>query len=336
MLVLSSNLVFSQVAFADDAAAAKVLFDKGLADMQAGNYEAGCKELAESVRLDRKPGALFTLATCEFEWGRLATAMARYDEFLQMFLRKYEQMSETDKLRQEARAKDAQAKRDQLVIDVPRWTITLAPNAPKGVEVKRNDETIGEAMWGVEVPVDPGEYVLTTHVPGGPVTEKRVRMAKGEKQSIVLDVLLPPEVKPPSEKPILTPPLSPTHPRTIAGGVFLGIGGVLLATGAIGGGIAMSSKSTADAHCGGRVGFPDNPNMCDDEGKAATNSARAASTVSTIGFVGAGIGAALGIILIATSPKTATPSKGQLVRHVELGLLSVGPSGVLGGVRGDW
>jgi hypothetical protein len=76
-IVLGSMLAFSRVSSADDAAVAKVLFDKGLANMKAGNYEAGCKEIAKSVRLDRKAGALFTLATCEFEWGRLATAMSR-------------------------------------------------------------------------------------------------------------------------------------------------------------------------------------------------------------------------------------------------------------------
>jgi hypothetical protein len=202
--------------------------------------------------------------------------------------------------------------------------------------VKRNDETIGEALWGVEVPVDPAEYILTTQVPGGPVTEKRVTMAKGDKQSIVLDVQLPrsTEVKLASEKPILV--VTTTYPRRIAGGAFLGVGGALLASGVIAGGIAMSSKSTMDAHCGSPVGFPDNPNMCDDQGKAAADSAKVTSTVSTIGFVGAGIGAALGTILILTAPKTITPLKGKLVHRLEIGIVSAGPFGVMGGVRGDW
>lgn len=98
----------------------------------------------------------------------------------------------------------------------------------------------------------------------------------------------------------------------------------------------MSSKGTADEHCGIRVGYPDNPDTCDDVGKAAFDSAKMASNVSTIGFVGGGIGAALGILLIATSPKTTTPAKGKLVPKTHVGVFSVGPFGAMGGVSGAW
>ena len=55
--------------------------------MLAGRYDTGCPELAESYRLDPAPGTLFTLAECERKGGNIATALARYDDYLQLFNR---------------------------------------------------------------------------------------------------------------------------------------------------------------------------------------------------------------------------------------------------------
>jgi hypothetical protein len=57
-------------ASAQDAAAAGALFDKGVADMQAGHYSSGCPAIEESQELDPHPGTLFTLAECQAKWGR--------------------------------------------------------------------------------------------------------------------------------------------------------------------------------------------------------------------------------------------------------------------------
>src|SRR5688572_10698415 len=69
-------MLMSPTARASDA---QELFDKGLADMKAGNYESGCPALEESFRQDPQPGALFTLATCESRRGRLATGMKHFE-----------------------------------------------------------------------------------------------------------------------------------------------------------------------------------------------------------------------------------------------------------------
>ncbi|WP_437943129.1 hypothetical protein WMF27_27655 [Sorangium sp. So ce281] len=67
---------------AQDIATAEALFERGLADMQAGRYETGCKVLAESERIDPQPGTPFTLAACEAQWGRIATAVAHFKDYL--------------------------------------------------------------------------------------------------------------------------------------------------------------------------------------------------------------------------------------------------------------
>ena len=69
-------------AAAQDLAAAEALFSKGLADMEAGRYDAACPAIGESYRLDPRGGTLFTLAECEAKAGKIATAVARYDDAL--------------------------------------------------------------------------------------------------------------------------------------------------------------------------------------------------------------------------------------------------------------
>ncbi len=328
-VVIALICASSAVARADDVAAAKSLFDQGVANMQVQDYAAGCPRIAESLRLDRRPGTLYTLATCEYEWGRLATAAARYDEFLRFV----ETLPDKEKPKQEARAADAREKRAAIEIDVPRWTLTLVPNAPPNTEVKRNGEVIGNAMLGTEMPVDPGTYVLTTQAPGGPVTEKKVEIVKASKNSFVLDVApvpVPIAKEPPVPQVVVTQNPS-MHPRRVAGWALLGTGGVLLGGGLIAGAFAISTKETVDGNCGAAVGALGTPTMCNAQGKAAGESAEQAAMFANIGVIGGAAALVGGIVLMATAPKNSLPTTARLN-------VTVWPTaaGVMGGVGGTW
>src|SRR5688500_15387502 len=95
---------------AQDLAAAEAHFNRGLADMQAGRYAAGCPALAESQRLDPRPGRLFTLAECEARWGRYATAVTRYNDYLSLFAR----MTRAEQVKQLGRDKISTRQRETL------------------------------------------------------------------------------------------------------------------------------------------------------------------------------------------------------------------------------
>src|SRR5262252_4543747 len=84
LLLLSTT---SNDARAQDVAVAEALFNRGLADMQAGKFDTGCPAIGESYRLDPRPGTLFTLAECEAKAGHYATAVARYDDYLSLYSR---------------------------------------------------------------------------------------------------------------------------------------------------------------------------------------------------------------------------------------------------------
>src|SRR5690349_6731302 len=74
--------LYPATAAAQDVAAADALFNKAVADMDAGRYDVACPALVESQRLDPRPGTLFAVAACNVKAGKIATASAFYDDYL--------------------------------------------------------------------------------------------------------------------------------------------------------------------------------------------------------------------------------------------------------------
>ncbi|WP_438007088.1 hypothetical protein WME89_52660 [Sorangium sp. So ce321] len=328
-------LFVSAPAAAQDIAPAEVLFDRGLADMDAGRYETGCKALAESQRLDPRPGTLFTLAFCESKWGRVATAVTRLNDFLSLV----ERMPPDQRGRQAERAAAAREERARLAPRVPELALVLPPNAPAGTVVTRDGQTLGEASLGVGLPVDPGEHVVSTRAPGGPVWERRVAIAEGEKQQLTLEVKAPPavrEVAPP-------PPASEgggevSSGRRAAVYVAGGVGAAGVVLGGVMGALTFGKRSVVAEHCGAGIG-DSREEACDVTGFDATRSARTTGLVSTIGFgVGlAGLGAAA--VLYWTEPKQDGPVVGATraaPRWVGAGVIAAGPGATVVGARGVW
>lgn len=330
MLLLSSVLAPLAVpspALAQDIAAAEALFKRGRADMAEGRYETGCKAIAESLRLDPRPGTLFTLAVCETRWGRIATAAARYADYLSL----YERLTPAEKQRQKERAREAKAQRAALSPLVPELTLVLPPGAPAGTVVQRDGTVMTGAALGVGLPVDPGEHVVTTRAPGGKAGEQRITIGKGEKKQLLLEV-----------KPALETGAPPAEARAegadgrrTATYVIGGIGAAGLVLGGVMGGLALGEKGTVSEHCGSGIGSKDKA-ACDPVGLDAVNRGRTLALVGTIGFgVGAaGIGAAA--VLLLTEPKRAKPADAAGRRWITAGVLQVGPSGAVAGVRGGW
>src|SRR5262245_5559003 len=113
-IVLLSTLALpfalASPALADDTAAAEALFNRGMADMDTGHYNTACPAIAESQHLDPRPGTLFTLAVCETRWGRIATAVTRYGDYLSL----YDRLTPEQQVRQAERAKEAKKQRETL------------------------------------------------------------------------------------------------------------------------------------------------------------------------------------------------------------------------------
>jgi hypothetical protein len=295
------------------ASAADAQFDFGLAEMQAGRYETGCPALGDSYRLDPKPGSLFTLAECEWRWGKSIAALTHYEAYLDLFSR----MTAEQQSRQHGRDKLAEAKRDELRARVPRLALAFARPPPKGTTVKRDGVPLGPAAVGAEVPLEAGEHRIEILVPGQPPRIARVVLAAGEARRLVIDMPdgEPDANAPPADPPPPAAPESADSPWTaitrapplrmgafVAGGVaVLGLG-----IGTAFGVVTLGHKSTLDDHCRGFV--------CDAEGKAAADDAHSSATISTVAFtIGvAGVATAITLWLLdrdsATSPARVKPS----------------------------
>jgi hypothetical protein len=331
-------------AAAQDVASAEALFNRGLEEMNAGHFDAGCPALGESYRLDPRPGTLFTLAECEAKRGRVATAVTRYGDYLALFAR----LPPDAQAKQKGREKIAAEKKAALSAEVPLLTLSLPKGAPPGTVVKRDAVVLGDASLGVALPVDPGEHVVTTQTPdGGPPTEQRITIAKREKKQITLEVKGVESAAPgaPKASPTALPAESatlPSAPQPDAGGsgrrtgAFIagGVGVAALALGGITGGLAIRKKATVDSHCEGA--------LCDHEGKLAGDAGKRFATMSTIGFgLGiAGLGTAAVLWLTAPSPAKRADGRGPRpggasARRATAAVWSAG-EGTAVGIQGVW
>ena len=347
VLSLLGPLAVSSTAVAEDVSAADALFNRGVTEMKAGNYKKGCPLIAESLRVDPQPGTLFALSQCEVKWGRVATAVVRLDEYLQI----YDRLTPDQKAQQINRFQVAKEQRVKLTLDVPELALSLPPGAPAGTVVRRDDAVVASAALGLGLPVDPGEHVVSTQAPGGAIWEQRITIAVGENKALVLEVKTAPvvEARPTTATPIVTPePAKQAAPpieaeagpsgRRVAAYVVGGVGVAGLVLGGVMGGLALGKKAIIDDNCGPGAD-PKNPSdalACQPAGLTAAKDVKPLGLVSTIGFAVGLVGVGTAVVLILTEQKTAKPATGARGPWIAASLISAGPEGALIGAHGGW
>ena len=247
---------------------AAVTFDYGRAEMLAGRYATGCPALEASFRLDPRPGTLFTLADCNGAWGKTASALARFSEFLSL----YERMTPEQQARQKERAGIATSERASLERAVPLLTVRLPAEVPAGTRVWRDDVELRGDTLGAGMPVDPGEHRVRLTLPDGRTTDQRITLANGEQKTVVAELPagtaasptptpVPPRAPAPASAPTLSPapalalapaPAPRPAPSPLASPWTFAAAGLTLASfgvAAVTGGLALSERSTANAAC---------------------------------------------------------------------------------------
>jgi hypothetical protein len=312
-------LLFAAPARADDPAAAKVLFDRGLEEMKQGNYAAACTAIADSYEKNPLPGALFTLAECEAKRGRVATAVKRYEEYLSVFAK----LSRDKQAKQHGRDTLSTAQIGALAPQVPKVTIALGASPPAGVVTTLDGVPVDSSALSGPIPVDPGDHVVFVQAPGAPPIEQRFTVDKGDKKTLAIDVS-------PKPAPAPAPPAGPS-PLRIAAFVTGGVGLAALTAFAITGGLTLAKKGTIQQDCklNGTTGVA----TCNQNGLDAGNSAATLGAASTGTFiVGAlALGAAVGLFIASPSAPRRTDTAGA---HVDLAVLSAGPGGAVIGLEG--
>jgi hypothetical protein len=314
-----------------DPAGAEKLFAEARKLLDDGKYAEACQKLADSHQLDPALGTLLNLAQCYAKIGKTATAWATYREA-------------ADTAHASGRAdRETKARRaaEALEPDLAKFMITVPDAAAqKAVEVKRNGMPVPKGLWGVSEPVDPGEYLIEAHIPGGKSWTARVKAEPGRVAVVVLPPLedaaaAPPEATGPSSASARIGAVPETRTIDHASGSFqriagfsaIGVGVVGLALGTVFGLKVSRKNDEIDTIC--PTGQP-----CPADGVVRYNTAvDDAKGVRTVSLVGFGAGAALvgvGAALVLTAPKSEAPSTALWFQP------AMGTAGAGAAVGGSW
>lgn len=209
-LGLTSSLLLTAVSGAGaqpsaaDKTTAQALFDAALKEMDAGRFNDACPKLAESQRLDPSIGTKYYLADCLEKQGRISAALTYFGEVA----------AEARALKQADREKFAKKRADALGAKVPKLVLAV-PDAVKrleGLSIKRDGAVIGEILFGVPVPLDPGNHVVEVAAKGKASWEQKVELkADGATITLTIEPPAPPKVEPPKVAPpkVVEPPKPP-------------------------------------------------------------------------------------------------------------------------------
>jgi hypothetical protein len=294
-------------AFAQAVPAAEALFNRGVADFQAGRYEQACQELADSYRLEALPGVLFTLATCEARAGRVASSAAHYQDFLQLVSR----LPVEQRALQRERELVALAERRALLPSVPTLTVWVDGGLPDGAAVHCDGALLGPSLLGRALPLDPGVHVLSLTLSDGRRSERRVSLALSAHERVALNVPTP-EIVRVDEVSTSSTGWS-VRPWMMAGGVASGVGFV---AGGVLGGLAWKQKGVVDEHC--------QKTACDTRGSDAADRGRIMAHASTAAF-GLGVAGLVTMLVVHLRHKKA--------ERPGLESLTISPRGVAFGAR---
>jgi serine/threonine-protein kinase len=140
-----------------DKLAAEALFDAARKLMEEGKFASACPKFEESNRLDPAVGVLLYLADCHEKSGKLASAWLSWREAA----------AAAHRAGQAEREKLALQRAGQLEPKLARVQLEIgAESAVEGLVVLRDGSEVKKALWGVPVPIDPGEHIVEARAPG--------------------------------------------------------------------------------------------------------------------------------------------------------------------------
>ncbi len=295
---------------AADAAAAEALFNEARKLEKGGDAAGACAKFEESYRLDAAPGTLLNVAECSRRAGKTATAWGQFLEAERLFRRRND----------ERRAEFAKSKAAELEPRLARVRIA-APDAPASLVLRRDGVELGAASLGAELPVDPGEHVLSAEAPGFEPLELRFEAVEAESREVLVPKLVPRPEEQPSGPMASEPRLASADGRDTwrtVGWISAGVGAASLVAGGVFVGLTAERSSAADERCPGKV--------CDAEGIAIVGEAETYANVANVTVIGGAVLAAAGLGLLLFVPsdgpsEQVTLRLAPIVAHDRAGLL---------------
>jgi hypothetical protein len=266
-------------ALADDDTKAKAvaLFDEGLKEMKAGNFERACQALRESDRIHPDSGTRGSLARCYEKQGRVASAWKLWTDL---------STTAPERLRP-----DAAANAKKLEPRLPKYVIRTKMKIAATIDGEAVDPTAG-----IPRPIDPGKYTFEANAEGYQGWKQAFEAVEGKTQEIVI------AFEPVTPAVVHTEPIATSKSnKRMYGVILMGVGGAFVVGGTVLGVIARGRYDDAKDICGGNI------DSCDplrvEDAQAKVDSARSAGTLSTASFIVGGLSVAAGVYLFVTAPK---------------------------------
>jgi hypothetical protein len=303
-----------------DRTMARSLADEGREALEKRDFARAAERYGRAMALVNAPTLAIGLARADVGLGKLVAAFDIYNRIVR------EGALPGAPAAFAHAVGDAQKELDALA---PRLaSVTLTITGARAAKVTLDDTDVPAVALGLKRPVDPGTHVLRASADGFAPAETSFTVGEGGSQTVAL------ELRPTSGGRALASSGSHSGPdaatstsrdtastsgsaqRTI-GFVGLGIGVAGLGLGIAEGVVSMEKRGALadvckDRHCG--------PSEQD-----SINAYNLSTTLSTAGFIAAGVGLVGGTVLIATAPKS-TQRKSAWIAPV-LGIGAVGARG---------
>jgi hypothetical protein len=294
--------------------AARELFQAAEEDEDAKRWADALEKLRRVAAVKLTPGVRYHIALCEEALGQLVAALADYT------------VAEN-----QARAENAPdvlklvgEKLKSLRARVPRLTIVV-PADIADAEVRLDGEPILKAMWGVQIPLDPGEHKIEAKAPGRVAMARTLKM--DERDTTLVEVKLPeaPKTQPapatsstpgvgsarapaPTTAPIATTsrpePAEKPPTESHTGAIVATLGAAALA----GGGV-FAYVFAGKTHDDNVVACSAQTSPCDD----LKHQVQLWDTLALSAWIGAAALTTVAVVLWTSSPAPSrTPTKGEL------------------------
>lgn len=303
--------------------AARELATEGSALYQQSDFEGAYDRFNRAFQLVQKPNVGIWAARSLQRTGRWVEASERYLELERMTL------PEGAPPDQQQAVQDAARERRELMGRLPSIKVVVEGADPSSVFVSLNGQLVKPALIGAKQPVNPGK-LLVKGVRGEQAVEATIDLLEGQFREVRL-VFTPagaaatspgnePESarqNPDAAPPPATPDRSGANLRLV-GFIGLGVGGAVLATGAVFGALAASDKSDLDNKCPNQRCLPQFHDQNDSYGTK--------KTIASIGIIGGAVLAGAGAVLVFTSPAPSAQKAGVRLR----GYVTASGAGVMG------
>jgi hypothetical protein len=284
-----------------------------------GQQALDAKDFAKAEDLFRRADALFHAPTLLLGLARAQAAEGKFVESWEAYNRIIiEGVTSTPVF---AKALD-DAKKEITAIEGRRSRVTIGVTGPTSPNVSMDNSPLKNEALGVAFFINPGTHNVQVSADGFNPATRTFAVAEGQTETVSIALEAAAVAAPTPPPPVTAPP--PAGGDTAHHGVShvpaiiaFGVGGAGLVAGALTGIVAMGDHNQLKNAC---------PNgKCGADEQSKLQSYHTMGLISTVGFIAAGVGVAVGTTLWIVESKKPSPTSASVAPYIGFG--SVGAVG---------